>query len=70
MFSQKISNVPHFYDLIVLPIIRTGPGLKELYKSPMVQHFYNFVPMKEVHSEKRIYQQGVLRKVCMSVLLC
>eukprot|EP00731_Ephydatia_muelleri_P010822 Em0005g1408a len=42
--------------------IQCGGGLKTLYSSPMVQHFFNNVTMRELHGDRSIYQPGALRK--------
>eukprot|EP00731_Ephydatia_muelleri_P008143 Em0004g481a len=42
--------------------IQCGGGLRTLYSSPMVQHFFNNVTMRELHGDRSIYQPGALRK--------
>ncbi|KAL5460040.1 hypothetical protein EMCRGX_G033453 [Ephydatia muelleri] len=40
--------------------IQCGGGLKTLYSSPMVQHFFNNVTMRELYGDRSIYQPGAL----------
>lgn len=42
---------------------RCGKDLETLFLTPTVQHFLNSTPMRELHSDKVIYQPGTLRMV-------
>lgn len=40
-----------------------GKDLKKLFLSDTIKHFLNGTPMRDLHSEKSIYQPGALRNV-------
>eukprot|EP00731_Ephydatia_muelleri_P005115 Em0002g1291a len=46
-----------------------GSGLRELYNTNAVQHFFNSVPMKLLNKTKTIYQPGCGRKASKNVVL-
>ena len=55
VFCTKISFLLFYF--------RCGKGLQSLYSSPVVKHYFNNVTLRELNSERRIYQCGALRKV-------
>lgn len=48
---------------IMHALCRCGEDLKSLFSNATVQHFLNSIPMRELGSDKAIYQAGTLRKV-------
>ena len=55
IFCTKISFLLFYF--------RCGKGFQSLYSSPVVKHYFNNVTLRELNSERRIYQRGALRKV-------
>ncbi|KAL5509475.1 hypothetical protein EMCRGX_G004858 [Ephydatia muelleri] len=41
---------------------KCGKGLQNLYSSPVVKYYFNNITLRDLNSERRIYQRGALRK--------
>eukprot|EP00731_Ephydatia_muelleri_P031164 Em0022g678a len=64
-----LRDVPNSLLHILADLFKCGSGLRELYNTNAVQHFFNSVPMKLLNKTKTIYQPGCGRKASKNVVL-
>ena len=54
----QVSLYHEYIFMLSSGLYRCGENLKRVFSSPMIQHFLNGTPMRELHSENIIYQKG------------